>query len=166
MAERDKGFEYLDDTPVEVPVKLRRKGADSWAEMVQRVVAQISQQAADAGGETFEESLDFGEDDDEELPISQSELRYLKEEELLTEALTASRIRDERHRAAQLHKEYTRGRRKDVDGESGGVGASRGDGGVGSGDQISGASGGKAGDHGGGAAGVQGSGRSDGSGSR
>lgn len=105
---KDKGFEYLDDTPVEVPVRLRRK--DSWAEMVQHVAHELSRRQAEQGEETLEDMLDFDEDPDDD--ISQSEMRYMKEEELLTQALEAARVRTERYRNAQLHKELTRGRKR------------------------------------------------------
>lgn len=120
---KDKGFEYLDDTPVEVPVKLRRASTDAWAEMVKRVVEQVSEQARSKGGESFEESLDFGPDEDEELPISPSEMRYLREEELLTDALEASRVRSERRRAARKLKEMKRGNESRQAGEGKGAGS-------------------------------------------
>lgn len=110
---KDKGFEYLDDSPVEVPVRLRRRSAEGWAEMVQAVAKEMSRRAAEQKDETLEDSLDFGEDDDEfSLPISQSEMRYLKEEELLTEALEAAKLRTARHRVEQMKKEIDRGKRR------------------------------------------------------
>lgn len=122
---KDKGFEYLDDSPVEVPVKLRRK--DSWAEMVQHVAAELSRRASQEGDESFEDSLDFGDEDDDDLPISPSETRYLKEEELLTEALEAARIRTARYRAAQIQKEMNRGKKHEPERRGDDAGESRSD---------------------------------------
>lgn len=115
--DRDKGFEYLDDTPVEVPVKLRRR--DSFTEMVQHVAQELSRRAAEQGGETLEESLDFGPDEDQDLPTP-AELRYLAEEELLQDALEAGKVRRQRMEAARLERKL-RGRREDEEraGQSG-----------------------------------------------
>lgn len=152
---KDKGFEYLDDTPVEVPVKLRRNAPDAWSEMVRRVVEQVSAQAREKGGETFEESMDFGPDEDEDMGVSPSEMRYLREEELLTEALEASRIRDERRRAARKLKELNRGNEAAAVRKDGGV-----DGNAGV-SKVGAAGGGKARSASDGVVGVQGAGGAD-----
>lgn len=117
---RDKGFEYLDDTPVEVPVKLKAK-RDGWTQMVQHVAAELSRRAQEQGGETLEDSLDFGPDEDEELP-SRAERQYMQEEELLRDALEASRIARERRETARLmEKENARRKASKRDDDASGV---------------------------------------------
>lgn len=109
MKEKDPGFEYIDDTPIEVPVRLRTKGAQNWAQMVQHVAHELSRRASEEGNETLEESLDFGDDNDSDLPTA-AETRYMKEEELLQSALDAAKVRRERRVAAKMAKEANRGR--------------------------------------------------------
>lgn len=61
-----EGREVLSDRPVALPAGMKRPS--SLNEDIQRIVrTTLSQQAAAMGEETFEESLDFGDDDDGEM---------------------------------------------------------------------------------------------------
>lgn len=66
QAEWDPGLEYLDPTPVAIPVGAQRP--ESLADTMRRlIVNELSTNAARAGLETFEESIDFDIDDADEL---------------------------------------------------------------------------------------------------
>jgi len=68
-----RATEKLDPTPLEIPVGFQRP--PSLQEQIQRLVrVELSDKAAAAGAETFEESEDFGEDDDD--PGTPYELHY------------------------------------------------------------------------------------------
>lgn len=74
----ERGREVPDPTPVEWPAGMRRP--ESLTEQIQRLVrVAVSQQAAAAGFETFEEADDFDVDDEED-PLSQYELTAMQEE--------------------------------------------------------------------------------------
>lgn len=83
QAEWDPGLEYLDPTPVAIPVGAQRP--ESLAETIRRLVRNdLSINAAQAGLETFEESIDFDIDDPEEAEhISMYEQAADMHEELL-----------------------------------------------------------------------------------
>lgn len=95
MAEdqKDKGLEYLDTTPVAVPVRFRQRPGevDRLKDMMRNLIVELRDRE---GIESFEESLDFEVDDEDDgLPaISQSEMRYMKEENLLTEKQEVDRV--------------------------------------------------------------------------
>lgn len=118
--DRDKGFEYLDDTPVAVPVKFRQAPGE-----VDRMKSLMAQLIVDLRGrsdvESFEESLDFEDpDDDDPLSsrVSHSELRFMKEEKLLQDATEADTIMSQRRAADELR------RKIHGDRQSGGKGVS------------------------------------------
>lgn len=158
MAKRN-GFEPVDDKPVAVPVKFRSPPGE-----VDRLRTLMANLVVDMRGrndvESFEESLDFETDEDDD-PVSHSEQRYMQEEKLLTEAQEAVRVATQRRDAAQRWKEFNRGkggnRREGTD-----EGGKR-DSGDGGGElsKAGGASGGQAGAAGSGKDGVQGDGGRD-----
>lgn len=81
MPKYDKqGREILDDTPVEVPVRFRNKPMTTVEEAMQ-ALAFASMIAEREGHESFEESLDFGEEQDE--LTGSSEFTDMDERELL-----------------------------------------------------------------------------------
>lgn len=73
----EKGEELIDDTPVEIPVALR-KVVDIRDEMLAYVQTHLSRMADEAGEESFEESEDF-EVDDDPAPIGEHELSDLED---------------------------------------------------------------------------------------
>lgn len=81
MAKYDKqGREILDDTPVEVPVRFQNRPLTT-VEEAMRALSIASEIAARDGHETFEESLDFGDESDE--LTGSSEFSEMDEQELL-----------------------------------------------------------------------------------
>lgn len=126
MAKND-GFEPVDDRPVAVPVKLRAPigEVDRLRDLMARLVVDMRDQN---GVESFEESLDFEVDDDDDGPISQSETRYMQEEKLLTEAEEAHRVMLQRREAAKFKRRFKygedSGRRERTDGRGDEVPAS------------------------------------------
>jgi len=82
-AEWDPGLEYLDPTPVAIPVGANRP--ESLQETMRRLVRnELSAAASSAGLETFEESIDFDIDDPEEAEhISMYEQAAQMHDELL-----------------------------------------------------------------------------------
>lgn len=106
MAKRD-GFEPEDDRKVAVPVEFRRPLGE--VDRMRSMMAQLIVELRDNPHvESFEDSLDFdtGEEDD---PISPSEMRFMKEEFLLTEAQEARKVALQR-RAANEFKEKLYGK--------------------------------------------------------
>lgn len=83
QAEWDPGLEYLDPTPVAIPVGAQRP--ESLAQTMRRlIVNELSANAARVGLETFEESIDFDIDEADELDHSTMyEQAALMHEELL-----------------------------------------------------------------------------------
>lgn len=77
--DRTDGKEYLDPTPVEVPFE---PPLDYHDELRRIVREELSQQAAEEGHETFEESMDFDVSDDDEI-VSPYEFTEMDEEILL-----------------------------------------------------------------------------------
>lgn len=84
MSEFKNGKEYVDPTPINVPIHLKRP--DTLAEQVRRLVrGEISRQAQAEGHETFEEADDFdtGEDEDirspYELDDEQTNAKFVEE---------------------------------------------------------------------------------------
>lgn len=104
---RDKGLEYLDNTPVAVPVKFRGgnyAGPDKMRQMMRELIVDMRGRSE---VESFEESLDFEVDDDDDplsSRVSQSEMRYMQEEKLLTEAEEASKVVVQRRDAANYRR--------------------------------------------------------------
>lgn len=75
---RDDGMEYPDPTPIEVPLGFRRP--PSIHEEIRRFVRQeMSRQAQEQGGESFEEADDFEVDEDPD-PLTQYELQPMQVE--------------------------------------------------------------------------------------
>lgn len=104
---KDKGLEYLDTTPVAVPVRFRQAPGE-----VDRLKTIMKNLIVELDGrdnvESFEESLDFDVDDDDDLlssGVSQSELRYMKEENLLTEKEEADRVVSQRLAAEKFRRD-------------------------------------------------------------
>lgn len=122
MAKRD-GFEPVDDRPVALPVGVSRPTeADRLHGLMQRLFLDMRNQNE---VDTFEDSLDFDVEDDDDLPVSvsQSEMRYMKEERLLTEAEEAARVVAHRRDALTWKEKYygkrsadERGKGSDSDG--------------------------------------------------
>lgn len=70
---RDPGMEYLDTTPVEVPLRFRNNPGE--VDRIRRLVRDVmSEVAAEGGAETFEEANDFEVEDDDGLPYSPHEV--------------------------------------------------------------------------------------------
>lgn len=79
MALNERGHEVPDPTPVEWPAGVRRP--ETLTEQIQRMVrVAVSQQAAAAGMETFEEADDFDIEDEDGDPTSPYELTMMQEE--------------------------------------------------------------------------------------
>lgn len=104
MEEKEPGFEYLDDTPVAVPVKFSR--APMEVQRLKNLIREVSLEIANQGGESFEESLDFDIEEDE--PLTTGELRYMQEERLLTEAESAAKIQHHRNAVNSWRQKYGR----------------------------------------------------------
>lgn len=126
MAKRN-GFEPSDSKKVSVPVEFRRPPGE--VDKMRRMMRELIEEVSSGGkAETFEESLDFRLDDDEDY-VSPSETRYMTEERLLTEAEEASRVLMQRRAANEIkEKLYGKGKRGSDAGGKGGV--EGGDGGV------------------------------------
>lgn len=148
MAKRN-GFEPVDDKPVAVPLKFRSPPGevDRLRSMMANLVVSLRGQD---DVESFEESLDF-EDPDDEDPLSHSEMRYMREEVLLTEAQQAAKVASQRRAADEYRRNKHGSEKRGVDG-SGASGDARGDGGV---SQERAAGAGKAGSESGGERGVR-----------
>lgn len=87
MAKRD-GLEPRDDRPVALPVGFKAPTeVDRLHGLMARLIVDMRGQKET---ESFEESLDFEVDDDEVLPVTHSEMRFMTEEKLLTDAKEAS----------------------------------------------------------------------------
>lgn len=128
---KDKGREYLDDTPVAVPVKFRGvPSGDRVRELMHTLIRDMRDRE---GVETFEESLDFEVDDDDpdlSSVVSHSEQRYMTEEKLLTEAVEADKVVLQRRAAAQFRRKYHGEGESGARKQRGGDGDSRSDDGV------------------------------------
>lgn len=111
----DPGLEYLDPTPVAIPVGAQRP--ESLAQTMRRlIVNELSANAARVGLETFEESIDFDIDEADELDhTTMYEQAASMHEELL----------EGQHVERQLSRE--RELRSRVPGESQGAGVSNGE---------------------------------------
>lgn len=87
MRYNEKGEELPDGTPVEVPVNLKRP--PPLHEMIKAFVRRELSAQADANGqETFEEANDFGEEDEEELPMTPYEGRVVVDEDVVSHVET------------------------------------------------------------------------------
>lgn len=121
--------EKLDNTPVALPVGFK---PDPEADRVQYLMRTLIRDLENKGVipnqvETFEESLQFdiGDDEDGDVlfaaqggGVSQSEIRYMQEERMLTEAEEASRMVLRRSEDAQLAERLS-GERRIVEGRKG-----------------------------------------------
>lgn len=103
MAKRD-GFEPTNDKPVALPVGYKPPTeADRLHGLMSRLIVDMHGRS---DVESLDESLDFdtGDDDGDEMfasrGVSQSEIRYMQEESLLTDAIEADRV--VRHRRDAL----------------------------------------------------------------
>lgn len=78
MKKVDPGLTYLDDTPVEIPVRLRRAvmEGDRFKELVQR----FSEYQAQQGQESLEEADDFDVADEEPDFVSRYEMTEMHED--------------------------------------------------------------------------------------
>lgn len=78
MKFNERGHEILDPTPVEMPMQWKRP--PTLQEQIKAFVRrELSEQAAAAGAETFEEADDFDIEDDPLDPLSEWELNYDQE---------------------------------------------------------------------------------------
>lgn len=109
-----KVFEKVDGKPVALPSHVKKP---TEADRLKEIMGRLIREVGDGNRrETLEESLDFelGEDDGDEMfarfGVSQSEMRYMKEENLLTEAEEAARIRHQRHRDADFYRRFKNGK--------------------------------------------------------
>lgn len=113
MAKND-GFEPVDNRPVALPVGyVKQPEADRLKGLMERLFVDMrTQNEADS----FEDSLDFDVDEDD--PISPSEMRYMVEERVLTEAEEAATV--VRHRLdAKSFKDKYHGKRDSDQGRKG-----------------------------------------------
>lgn len=111
----EKGREIPDNSPVELPLKFRNQA--KWVDDVRRLVAtEFSRLSQEAGGESFEESLDF-EVEGDELPETAGEIQSMQEEELLQMASKMFNVRAARILRAQMEAKH--GTRTET--QSGGV---------------------------------------------
>lgn len=78
MKKADPGLTYLDDTPVEIPVRMRKAAleGDRFKELVQR----FSEYQAQQGEESLEESDDFDVPDEEPDFVSRYEMTEMHED--------------------------------------------------------------------------------------
>lgn len=91
----EDGRQIPDDTPVEIPLNLR-KGETEAMRIARAVSLEFSQQAEKKGYETWEESQDFDIEDDEDIfPQSQFELKEMAEEYLPDIPLDIEKTPDE-----------------------------------------------------------------------
>lgn len=81
---RDPGLTYLDDTPVEIPVRLRKAvmEGDRFKELVQR----FSEYQAQQGEESIEEADDFDIPDEEGDFVSRYEMSEMQEDGRMDDA--------------------------------------------------------------------------------
>lgn len=110
------GFEPVDNKPVALPVGfVKPTEADRLHGLMQRLFVDMREQSS---RDSFEDSLDFDMEEDDELPInvSQSEMRYMQEERLLTDAVEADRVVRHRRDAKSFKDKYYGGRK---DGKAG-----------------------------------------------
>lgn len=86
MADIKNGREFVDPTPVEVPLRFRKNVSE--AQRTKQLIREVlSDYAADQGAESFREANDFfipGEDNAElDFGLSESEIRVMEQEYLL-----------------------------------------------------------------------------------
>lgn len=119
-----KVFEKRDDRPVALPVGMKPPTeADRLKSLMARLIVEAS---SNKENETFEESLDFDVEGEDELPVevSQSEMRYMHEERLLTEAEQAAKMAHQRRVDAELLRRTGNGKdRGGREGTAGGGGS-------------------------------------------
>lgn len=77
MSQVKAGYEPVDNTPVEVPTRLRlpQSRTEQMREFIRR---EMSLNAQEAGHESFEEADDIEPDDEENMPLSPYELHMLE----------------------------------------------------------------------------------------
>lgn len=107
-----KGEEMLDPTPVAVPVRMRRN-VNSVGDVRALVREELSEAAERNGVETFEESLDFEVDEDDDVALSRYEYLDMQQEEFMA---TGRRLKLQAEFAA-LQETFGNGDRKGSDGE-------------------------------------------------
>lgn len=111
---RNKGFERVNDSPVAVPVEFKRAVGE--VDRMRSMMANLVRDLRDRDDvESLEESLDFDVDEDQDMEddVSQSELRYMTEEKLLTEKEEAARVMLQRREAAKLRERFDYGKDRD-----------------------------------------------------
>lgn len=110
----DKGKEIPDPTPVAIPVRFRSavQDGDRLRGMMQNLIADMRGREH---VESFEESLDF-EDDEDDDPLSLGETRYMKEEKLLTEHREVSNMVSRRVQDANFKRRLNHGKDRAVEG--------------------------------------------------
>lgn len=75
--QRNQDFEPVDNTPVEIPTRLRLP--QSRTDQMRRFIREeMSRHVADQGHETFAEADDIEPDDEENMPMSPYELMELE----------------------------------------------------------------------------------------
>lgn len=102
-----KRREKVDNKPVALPVGYKPPTeADRLKGLMSRLIGEMHGRS---DVESFEDSLDFdtGDDDDDPFPsVSHSELRYMKEETMLTDAREADRVVRHRRDDANYKERY------------------------------------------------------------
>lgn len=118
----ERGEEVLDRTPVAVPVRIKRN-MNSVSDVRALVREELSVAAEKGGAETFEESLDFEVNEDDDVAMSRFEYLELQQEEFLR---TGRKLGLEEH-FKQLKETFGGdGERSQDDGDSERVAAPRG----------------------------------------
>jgi hypothetical protein len=77
MTQRDPVFQTIDDTPVEIPTRLRlpQNRTDQMRAFIRHEMSLAAQQQ---GQESFEEADDVEPDDEEDMPLSRYEAMLLE----------------------------------------------------------------------------------------
>lgn len=101
MKYNEKGEELPDSTKIEVPLHLKRE--PPMHELIKQFVRrELSAHAEAQGMETFEEANDFGDESDDELPMTPYEVQVLVDEDVVShverEALDKRRLKEENDR--------------------------------------------------------------------
>lgn len=112
-----RGEEVLDPTPVAVPVRMKRN-VNSVGDVRALIREELSEAAERNGEETFEESLDFEVNEDDDVALSRYEFLDMQQEEFLA---TGRRLNLEAEFLSL--KEVFGGKGKGSDGEVDGAGS-------------------------------------------
>lgn len=94
------GFEKADPTPMELPIGMRRPLTIQ--EQIKQALRSemVMRGQLERGEETLEDSMDFGGDEEEDLPLTPHETVHMKEE-VIREGAIEHRRQERRKKAAE-----------------------------------------------------------------